>query len=108
MTDKFTVLFEDRLLFRIYICITVLMSVTAFLLYGIDKLIAVLNSKTTSRNIRRIPEKTLLTLSFLGGSLGALCGMILFRHKIRKQKFLISVPIFLLLWVILGISTVYL
>lgn len=45
-----------------------------FLFYGLDKLLAV-------KRRRRIPEATLLTLSFLAGSVGAMLGMALFHHK---------------------------
>ena len=45
-----------------------------FLIYGLDKLLAI-------KRRRRIPEATLLTLSFLAGSLGAMLGMALFHHK---------------------------
>ena len=41
----------------------------------------------------RIPERTLLLMALAGGSLGALAGMIMFRHKTRKAKFFISVPV---------------
>lgn len=40
----------------------------------------------------RIPEKTLLLFSFLGGSIGAWLAMILCRHKTRHLKFLIGIP----------------
>jgi excinuclease ABC subunit A len=41
----------------------------------------------------RISEKTLLLTSIIGGAIGILLGMIVFRHKIRKTKFLIIVPL---------------
>ncbi|UOK43147.1 MULTISPECIES: DUF1294 domain-containing protein [Flavobacterium] len=53
----------------------------AFLLYGIDKWLAI-NQKS------RIPERFLLVFTFIGGSIGALSGMVLFRHKISKLSFL--------------------
>ena len=45
----------------------------------------------------RIPESVLLTLAFIGGSLGALLGMVFCRHKTKHLKFTITVPFFLLL-----------
>lgn len=35
----------------------------------------------------RVPEKTLLTLALVGGSVGALIGQQALRHKTRKQPF---------------------
>lgn len=72
-------------LFFIYI-----MSLLTFAMYGWDKHLAVYN-KT------RIPELILLLFTFLGGAFGALCGMILFKHKTLHKMFLICVPIFLVL-----------
>ncbi len=57
-----------------------------FVLYGTDKLLA----KTDKR---RIPERVLLFFAILGGSIGALTAMLLFRHKTRKKKFSVTVPI---------------
>ena len=45
----------------------------------------------------RILEATLLAFAAAGGSLGALLGMQLARHKTRKWKFRILVPLFLCL-----------
>jgi uncharacterized membrane protein YsdA (DUF1294 family) len=39
--------------------------------------------------VRRVPERTLLAIALLGGTLGAPAGMLLFRHKTRKPAFLI-------------------
>ncbi len=53
----------------------------------------------------RIPASVLLIIAVIGGSVGSIIGMFLFRHKIRKPKFRIGLPLILvlqiLLWVIL-------
>ena len=65
-----------------------LVNLIVFAMYGIDKAKAV-------RNEWRIPEKTLIGLAVLG-SPGALLAMFVFRHKIRKPKFYIGVPLILI------------
>lgn len=76
-----------------------IVNIAAFLAYGADKYKACTNRW-------RISEATLLLLAFAGGSVGALLGMLLFRHKIRKWKFRTAVPLFflihtVLLWIVL-------
>ncbi len=56
-------------------------SLISFGLFGFDKMKAV-------KRQRRISESTLLAAALLGGTIGALLGMILFRHKISKKSFL--------------------
>lgn len=58
----------------------------AWMIYGVDKWRA-------KSGKWRIPERTLLLLALAGGSLGALAAMLMFRHKTRKPKFVISVPV---------------
>ena len=70
-----------------------LSNLAALVLYGVDKAHA-------RRGAWRIPERTLLIVPFFGGALGALLGMLLFRHKIRKLYFWILVLLALLLWVV--------
>ena len=52
-------------------------------------------------NKRRIPEKTLFTLVFLGGGIA---GMYMFRHKTKKIRFIIGFPTILILEVIVAIA----
>lgn len=43
-------------------------------------------------NARRIPEKTLFLSALLGGSIGAIAGMRLFRHKTKHWYFVVGMP----------------
>lgn len=56
------------------------------------------------KNLWRIPEATLIGVAALGGSFGCLLGMRVFRHKTRKPKFFVGVPIILVLQLLLGIG----
>ena len=69
-----------------WIIYVIVVNVTAFLMYGIDKWNA-------RKGLRRIPEKTLLGIAAVGGSVGAYAAMQSFRHKTRKPKFYIGVPL---------------
>ena len=64
-------------------------SLLTWILFGLDKWKAI-------HGKWRIRESTLLGLSFIGGAAGGLAGMYLFRHKIRKMRFRIGVPLMLL------------
>ena len=57
-----------------------------FLLFGLDKRRAV-------RGGRRIREKTLLGCALLLGGPGALAGMGVFRHKTRRLRFRLLIPL---------------
>ena len=46
--------------------------------------------KWLKKNGNRISEIRLLWLIFLGGLLGGIIGMLLFRHKISKRSFLLK------------------
>ena len=64
----------------------VIINLISFLLMKIDKLLAI-------KNKRRISERTLITISIIGGTLGTTLGMVVFRHKIRKTKFILLFPL---------------
>ena len=40
-------------------------------------------------------------MAFAGGSVGALLGMVIFRHKIRKNYFAVGVPLILVMQIVL-------
>lgn len=80
-----------------YLCI---INIVAFWNYGWDKHKAVQNQRA-KKAYRRTPEKVLLSLAVFGGSIGAFLGMLLFRHKIRKPKFYMGVPVIIILQVVL-------
>lgn len=61
-----------------------------FLLFFSDKRRAV-------QNRWRIRESWLMAAALLGGSIGCLAGMYLFRHKTKHKKFTIGIPLILLL-----------
>ncbi|MDF2869684.1 MAG: hypothetical protein K0R05_1259 [Anaerocolumna sp.] len=61
----------------------------SFLLMGLDKYKA-------RKRLWRIKESTLFLTSVIGGSLGSLLGMFLFRHKTKHTKFLIGMPVILI------------
>ena len=60
----------------------------SFLLMLVDKWKA-------KKNRWRVRESTLLIVAALGGSIGSLSGMYLFRHKTQHLKFTLGVPLIL-------------
>lgn len=68
----------------------VMINVAAFCMYGIDKSAAI-------KQKQRIPNKVLLGMAVIGGSLGALAGMYMFRHKTKKWYYTMTVPVILII-----------
>lgn len=62
-----------------------------------------LDKLKAKKNAWRIPERTLLLIAILGGSIGSLLGMYLVRHKTKHLKFTIGVPLILAVQVVLAI-----
>lgn len=57
----------------------------AIVFYGIDKL----NSQSTAEQAVRVPEFALLTLALVGGSPAGLLTMLVLKHKVTKNSFLL-------------------
>ena len=66
----------------------VLVNAAALALMLVDK-------QKARRGVWRIPEATLLGIAVFGGSIGAIAGMYLFRHKTRHLKFSLGLPLIL-------------
>lgn len=68
----------------------------SFLLMLVDKYKA-------KKNLWRIPERTLMGFAAIGGSLGALAGMYLVRHKTKHLQFTVGIPVILFLHVLIAV-----
>lgn len=70
----------------------IIINIITFIVFGMDKFLA-------KKNKRRISEKTLFLLSFIGGSFLEFIGMFIFRHKIKKLNFYIFNLLFIFIYV---------
>ena len=75
---------------RLIIIYGIVTNLVTFAAYGIDKLRA-------RRGGRRSPERILLIMSAIGGSMGAIVAMQLLRHKTQHAQFHYAVPAMLLI-----------
>ena len=83
------------MLLQILTTYLVLVNATSLTLMLADKLKA-------KRGAWRIPEATLLKSALHGGSIGAIAGMYLFRHKTRHIKFKLGLPLILAVQLLLA------
>ena len=75
---------------KVILIYLLIMNAAGFLVMTIDKLYA-------RKNMWRIPERTLLGVAAVGGSLGVLTAMYTVRHKTNHIKFVIGVPLILVI-----------
>ena len=78
------------MLTQIILVYLIIINAAAFLLMLIDK-------QKAKRSAWRIPEATLMGVAALGGSIGAIAGMYVFRHKTRHVKFFLGLPAILII-----------
>ncbi len=71
-----------------------------FIINAVSFLLMLIDKQKAKKNKWRIRESTLLLSAALGGSLGSLAGMYLFRHKTLHPKFTIGVPVILTVQII--------
>ena len=75
----------------------ILINLIAFVVFGTDK-------RKARKGQWRVPESTLFILAIIGGSIGALLGMLVFRHKTKHRKFTIGIPLILALQIALLVT----
>ena len=66
----------------------------SFVLFGLDKWFA-------KKKKNRIRNSTLIGLSVLGGSIGSLFGMYLFRHKTQTWYYVYGIPVIFIIQIII-------
>ena len=80
---------EVNLSMKFFLLYILFINIFSFTLMLIDKKMAI-------KKKWRISEQTLLSVSFIGGSLGAYLAMILFRHKTKHFKFKYGLPLMII------------
>ena len=72
-----------------------------FLLVNLLGFYAMYSDKLRSKKrAYRIPETTFFAIAIIGGCIGCIVGMYLFRHKTRHMVFVAGLPIILILQII--------
>ena len=71
----------------------IIINIIGFLIMLIDK-------RKAEQGKWRIPEKTIFIVTALGGGIGTIAGMYVFRHKTRKLQFTIGLPFITILEII--------
>ena len=74
----------------------IIINIIGFLVMYIDK-------QKAKKGKWRIPEQTLFIVTALGGGIGTIAGMYTLRHKTKKLKFTVGLPVILILEIILVI-----
>ena len=80
------------------IWLIILIYLAAINLFGL--IIMGVDKSRAKRRKWRIPEATLFLVAIIGGSIGSIAGMYLFRHKTKHWYFVVGMPVILVLQII--------
>lgn len=85
-----------------------LLLIVYILIIGIISIsVTVYDKYAAKRKFRRIPEKMLLFLGFILGALPMFVTMIFISHKTRHPKFMVSLPVLIILNIVIVYACVY-
>ncbi len=73
-----------------------IVNLVGFIIMGVDKIKA-------KRRKWRIPEATLFLVAVIGGSIGSIAGMYIFRHKTKHLSFVIGMPVILFVQIVVAL-----
>lgn len=79
--------------YKILLLYFVIINFITFASFAFDKIAAI-------EHRSRIKIVTLLVLAFIGGSLGGLLAMYLFRHKTKKDYFTVGIPLIIVMQIV--------
>ena len=72
--------------------------ITAFIAVNLWAIcLTVYDKRAAKKGARRVRERTLLLVSLLGGSIAMLVTMRFVRHKTKHAKFMVGIPVIILL-----------
>lgn len=94
MPQDNTIQLQDIFSTQNIIIYLIIINIIGFAIMFIDK-------QKAKKGAWRIPEKTIFIVTALGGGVGTIAGMYIFRHKTQKLNFTIGLP-FILVLEILG------
>lgn len=75
-----------------------------FIINAVSFILMLTDKYNARKNLCRISEATLIGAAAIGGSLGALAGMYLARHKTKHFKFTLGIPLLLFVHILLGLQ----
>ena len=74
---------------------------------AITAAVTVADKIKAKKGLRRISEKTLIVLALLGGSLAEYFTMRLIRHKTLHKKFMLGLPLIIIVQLIIAVFVLY-
>lgn len=83
------------------------MNYIPYIYFAIISLISVtvtcIDKSRAKNNGNRVPEKTLFFISAIGGSVAMYCTMRIIRHKTKHKRFMIGLPVIIILQITIPI-----
>ena len=80
-----------------------ILGIYLFIINAIGFILMLVDKIKARKNLWRIPEKVLFLSAIIGGSIGSLLGMYVFRHKTKHFSFILGMPLILAIQIVLAV-----